>query len=146
MKTKQTGFTLIELMIVIAIIAILMSYAIPAYRDYTVRTKLSEGSAMAASYKMAVGEAYSDSGVLAGINNNTHGVGGADVVGNCVNTITVVDGEITVRYNCALGSEGIADTRVASSTLTWTPNITPTNTLQWTCSADVQTPDQDPCR
>lgn len=146
MKSYQSGFTLIELMIVIAIIAILMSYAIPAYRDYTIRTKLSEGTAMAAAYKMAIGEAFSDSGLLAGINNDTQGIPGTTSIGNCVNSITVVDGEITIGYDCAAGSEGSADPRVDSAQLVWTPNLTTTNTLQWSCSATVQSPDQDPCK
>ena len=146
MKARQKGFTLIELMIVIAIIAILMSYAIPAYRDYTIRTKLTEGTSMAASYKMAIGEAFTDSGDLTGLNNNTRGIAGPIAVGNCVNTITVLNGEITVAYDCGAGSEGSPDPRVDTAQLTWTPNITASNTLQWNCSAVVQTPDQNPCK
>ncbi|HCT41290.1 MAG TPA: prepilin-type cleavage/methylation domain-containing protein [Moraxellaceae bacterium] len=58
MKTMQKGFTLIELMIVVAIIGILAAVAIPAYQDYTVRSKVTEGLVLASSAKTSVSEAY----------------------------------------------------------------------------------------
>ncbi|MBR2250820.1 MAG: prepilin-type N-terminal cleavage/methylation domain-containing protein, partial [Neisseriaceae bacterium] len=58
MKTLHTGFTLIELMIVVAIIAILAAIALPAYSDYTIRSKVSEGILQAASLKSSVSDAY----------------------------------------------------------------------------------------
>lgn len=145
MKLKHSGFTLIELMIVIAIIAILMSYALPAYRDYTVKTKLAEGNAMAASYKMAINEAFVRTGGLTGLNNDTNGIGSLNAVGYCVNSIAVADGEITIDYNCATGSEGVADPRVATSEVVWTPIEVGDGTLQWTCTAVVARPYHSPC-
>ena len=65
-KQLQKGFTLIELMIVVAIIGILASIALPAYQDYTVRAKVSEGVIAASAFKVGVADMFGDSG-LAGI-------------------------------------------------------------------------------
>jgi len=62
MKTLQKGFTLIELMIVVAIIGILAAIAIPAYQDYTIRSQVSEGMSLAASVKTAVAEQFANDG------------------------------------------------------------------------------------
>src|SRR5271169_4072388 len=64
MKTLQKGFTLIELMIVVAIIGILAAIALPAYQDYTVRAKVSEGLVQAEAAKIAVAENYQSTGTV----------------------------------------------------------------------------------
>jgi type IV pilus assembly protein PilA len=145
MKRNQQGFTLIELMIVIAIIAILMAYALPAYRDYTVRTKLGEGNAMAAGYKMAINEAYVRTGALAGLDNGVNGIGDAAQVGQCVTELNVASGVISIVYDCAAGSAGEADADVAAASVTWTPTVSASGTLQWSCTSTVNRPAQDPC-
>jgi len=63
MKSIQKGFTLIELMIVVAIIGILASIALPAYQDYTVRAKVSEGAIAASAIKIGVAEMFADNGL-----------------------------------------------------------------------------------
>ena len=64
MPNRNSGFTLIELMIVIAILAILMAVAIPIYQDYSIRTKVSEGLNVAASAKLAVVETFHSAGAI----------------------------------------------------------------------------------
>ncbi|MEN6587378.1 MAG: pilin [Sulfuricella sp.] len=73
MKRVQQGFTLIELMIVIAIIGILAAVALPAYQDYTVRAKVSEGILAASSARTAVAETYANAGKML-VSANSMGV------------------------------------------------------------------------
>jgi type IV pilus assembly protein PilA len=99
-KNLQKGFTLIELMIVIAIIGILAAIAIPAYQDYTIRAQASEGLAMASASKAAVSEYYADKGTWP----TDDGAGGGDLgwtaapSGKYVASIGVEGGEIRVTY------------------------------------------------
>ncbi len=153
MKQRNKGFTLIELMIVIAIIGILMAYAIPAYKTYTTRTLLNEGNNMSSSYKLAISLAYAKGVPLTSINNGVFGVANASARGECVKDVTVTgvaaEVAIVVTYDCAAGTKGQAYPDVDSATLTWkatSPAATNTGTLLvWECVFNPSAVAYNPC-
>jgi len=101
MKTLQKGFTLIELMIVVAIIAILAAIAIPAYQDYVVRSQVSEGMSLADGSKTAIAEFYSNYGRFPTTNASAGLATAASISGNYVSAVNVgtVQGQIQVTYS-----------------------------------------------
>ncbi|QKK04017.1 MAG: prepilin-type N-terminal cleavage/methylation domain-containing protein [Pseudomonadota bacterium] len=123
---KQSGFTLIELMIVIAILAILLAIAIPAYQDYSIRARVSEGLNMASSAKMAVSEHRLSEGTFPGDNATA---GYETGVSSLVASIVVGgNGVITVTYS-SIATLGDA----AGDTLTLTPTFSGTAVI-WSCA------------
>ena len=93
MQKLQQGFTLIELMIVVAIIGILAALAVPAYQDYTIRTKVGEGASLASAARTAVDIYFSENGTLVLPTTNTHASLGlsqpASYEGKYVQSVTV---------------------------------------------------------
>ncbi|HGO9111143.1 TPA: pilin [Neisseria meningitidis] len=95
MNTLQKGFTLIELMIVIAIVGILAAVALPAYQDYTARAQVSEAILLAEGQKSAVTEYYLNHGIWPGDNNSAGVASSADIKGKYVQKVEVNNGVVT---------------------------------------------------
>ncbi|HGG7847221.1 TPA: pilin [Neisseria meningitidis] len=95
MNTLQKGFTLIELMIVIAIVGILAAVALPAYQDYTARAQVSEAILLAEGQKSAVTEYYLNHGEWPGDNSSAGVATSADIKGKYVKSVEVKNGVIT---------------------------------------------------
>ena len=98
LKTVQKGFTLIELMIVVAIIGILAAIAIPAYQDYTIRSQVTEGLNLAASVKAGVAEFYAQNGVWPATLTNLGMDPANPPSGKYVDQVLIAAGTINIRY------------------------------------------------
>ena len=130
---QQKGFTLIELMIVIAIIGILAAIAIPAYQDYTIRSKVSEGLNLAGAAKLAVAETYdSNGGFPTTAGNVSYGLPQAgSIAGNYVASVSAAatTGVVTITYNptgVGVGADG--------ATILLTPNTSSPGAMGWDCT------------
>ena len=130
MKSMQKGFTLIELMIVVAIIAILAAIAIPAYQDYLVRTQVSEGAVLTDGAKTAVAEFYSNTGRMPPGNTSAGLATATSISGKYVNDVDVAStGIITATF----GKQANAAITGANKTFVLSP-ITNAGSIAWSCT------------
>ena len=140
-KQLQKGFTLIELMIVVAIIGILASIALPAYQDYTVRAKVSEGAIAASSFKVGVAEMFGDSGLPGIVKYGTEVA--AEVTAGTILTPKITNVAISGTGDIVVTMDGIAQLTTTTSDLGYHPTIngaalSATNTagsIVWDCNA-----------
>jgi type IV pilus assembly protein PilA len=141
MKNVQQGFTLIELMIVVAIIGILAAVAIPAYQDYTIKAKVQEGVSLSNPHRTALGIACSEGELTNGMDHSDLGLAlPADYSGNVTDDITAVgvsstEGRVEIDYR-AVGSQ-VATTMSVVYVGTCSPRG-----MSWQPQVRVNVPDQ----
>ena len=123
---KQQGFTLIELMIVVAIIGILAAIAIPAYQDYTIRAQVSEGLNLSGGAKAAVTEFFQDRGSFPATNSRAGLASSGSITGKYVDDISSAGGVITIQYGFD------AHQVISGDSIDMSP-ITHAGSVEWVC-------------
>jgi type IV pilus assembly protein PilA len=133
MKSIQQGFTLIELMIVVAIIGILAAIALPAYQDYTIRSQVSEGPTLSEGVKLAVAEYYANNGVVPATNLQ---IGFTSTVsGSYVQTIVNQNGSVVITYGPPK-----AHANIQGQTLSITGGVNANGDIAWSCGTTTNDP------
>ena len=134
MKKIQAGFTLIELMIVVAIIGILAAIAIPQYQNYVARAQVSEALSLASGAKVAIAEYANTNGKYPATAGDA---GLSDMSGSYVASVTVATGVIKATFKTA---ENGAHAAIAGTNMTLTPlpaDPTTAGSISWTCAGSV---------
>jgi len=132
-KQMQAGFTLIELMIVVAIIGILAAIALPAYQDYTARAQSTEALNLAGGLKTQVVEYYSDQGAWPAITDLGY-TAATDVTGKYVASVDVSD--TTGAITATMKGTGVS-ANLSGKTVVLTPSVASAGSITWACSSDA---------
>lgn len=134
MKSMQKGFTLIELMIVIAIIGILAAIAIPAYQNYVIRAQVSEGSSLIGGIETAFDENYANTGTAASSNAAIGIAASKTISGTYVSAVALTGpGQITVTYGPN------ANAAIRTGTVVWTAYKSANGDITWVCNDGTST-------
>jgi len=133
MKIKlQKGFTLIELMVVVAIIGILSSIALPAYQDYIARSQMTEALVLMNTQKNTIIEISSNDGAFTNADNGSQGIPVAlDLAGKYTASVAITDGVMTATMSAA----GTVSAGIAAGNLTMTPTLNASGIIDWDCGA-----------
>jgi len=148
---KQGGFTLIELMIVVAIVAILAAIALPQYQNYVARSQVAESLALMDGLKVPVAECINESGDKTGCSTGGTSVyakvipaSATDTAGNYTKQVAVADGVMTAT----LTTGGKENSKISGATVTMTPTVN-AGSVSWACTSSLSaTPELVPsaCR
>jgi len=128
-RGTQGGFTLIELMIVVAIIAILAAIAIPAYQDYLVRAQVSEGLSLIDGAKVGVVEYYANTGKLPDDNAGAGVASAASITGKYVTQVQVTQGVIAATFG------GVANSNIVGDSIQIVPSVSSSGSITWACGS-----------